>query len=67
MTDEEIINRVWGVMVLEQRLDDDPYSLSMDEIAILRDRENRKCIWRYALKQKINALFQFTLIAARHC
>ena len=50
MTDEEIINRVWGVMVLEQRLDDDPYSLSMDEIAILRDRENRKCVWRYARK-----------------
>ena len=52
MTDEEIINQVWGVMVLEQRLDDDPYSLSIDEITILRDRENRKCIWRYARKQK---------------
>ena len=44
MTDNEIINRVWGVMVLEQRLDNDPYSLSMDEVAILRDRENRKSI-----------------------
>tara|TARA_B100000780_G_scaffold151118_1_gene105596 strand:- start:2305 stop:2457 length:153 start_codon:yes stop_codon:yes gene_type:complete len=48
MTDDEIIDRVWGVMVLEQRLDDDPYSLSMDEIEILRDSENRKSIWRYA-------------------
>ena len=52
MTDEEIANQVWGVMVLEQRLDDDPYSLSIDVITILRDRKNRKCIRRYARKQK---------------
>ena len=50
MTDEEIINQVWGDMVLEQRLDNDPYSLSIDEITILRDRENGKCIWRYTRK-----------------
>jgi hypothetical protein len=54
MTDDEIIDRVWGVMVLEQRLDDDPYSLSMDEIEILRDSENRKSIWRYARLWNVN-------------
>ena len=46
MNDNEIVNLVWGVMALEKRFEDDPYSLSADEIELLRDNENRKCIWR---------------------
>ena len=39
MTDDEIIKLVWGVMVLKQRFEVDPYSLSEDEIDLLRDHE----------------------------
>ena len=37
MTDNEIIKLVWGVMVLKQRFEDDPYSLSVEEIELLRE------------------------------
>ncbi len=47
MTDDEIVKLVWGVMVLKRRFEDDPYSLSRDEIEQLRDNENRRYIWHY--------------------
>ena len=42
MTDNEIIKLVWGVMVLKQRFEDDPYSLSVEEIELLREHYKRQ-------------------------
>ena len=47
MTDDEIVKVVWGVMVLKRRFEDDPYSLSVEEIERLRDHESRRYIWHY--------------------
>jgi len=48
MTDEErnIITSVWNDMVLRKRLEDDPYSLSHDELISLQnnDRLNERII-----------------------
>ncbi|HAG71550.1 MAG TPA: hypothetical protein DCL66_05045 [Gammaproteobacteria bacterium] len=40
MTDDEIIKLVWGVMVLKQRFEIDPYSLSLDQIKLLKNQDN---------------------------
>ena len=39
MSDDLIINLIWGVMELEQKFKDDPYSLSLEEIKILQRNE----------------------------
>ena len=36
MTDDEIIRLVWNVLILKKRFENDPYSLSFDEIETLR-------------------------------
>ena len=47
MTDNEIIKLVWGVMVLKQRFEDDPYSLSVEEIELLREHYNVKPVEQF--------------------
>jgi hypothetical protein len=42
MSDDQIINLIWGVMELEQKFEDDPYSLSLEEIDILKDNEKNR-------------------------
>ena len=39
MTDDEIIRLVWNMLILKKRFEDDPYSLSFDEIETLREYE----------------------------
>ena len=39
MSDDLIIKLIWGVMELEQKLEDDPYSLTLEEIKILKQNE----------------------------
>lgn len=60
MTQEErnIITSVWNEMVLRKRLEDDPYSLSQDELASLRnnDRLNEhvnSMIWDSLLRMAV--------------
>ena len=40
MTDDEIVKLVWEVMVLKRRFEDDPYSLSIEQIELLKDHDN---------------------------
>ena len=40
MTDDEIVKLVWEVMVLKRRFEDDPYSLSIEQIKLLNDHDN---------------------------
>ena len=47
MTDDEIVKLVWNVMVLKRRFEDDPYSISVKQIELLKDHENRRYIWHY--------------------
>ena len=42
MSDDLIINLIWGVMELEQRLEDDPYSLALQAIKALSDNEQHR-------------------------
>ena len=37
MTDNEIIRLVWKMLILKKRFENDPYSLSYDEIETLRE------------------------------
>ena len=37
MTDNEIIRLVWNMLILKKRFENDPYSLSYDEIETLRE------------------------------
>ena len=39
MSDDLIINLIWGVVEHEQKFEDDPYSLSLEEIKVLNDIE----------------------------
>ena len=47
MTDNEIVKLVWEVMVLKRRFEDNPYSLSLKQVELLKDHENRRYIWHY--------------------
>ena len=47
MTDDEIVKLVWEVMVLKRRFEDNPYSLSVKQIELLKDHENRRYVWHY--------------------
>ena len=40
MTDDELVKLVWEVMVLKRRFEDDPYSLSVQQIELLKDHDN---------------------------
>ena len=40
MTDDEIVKLVWNVMVLKRRFEDDPYSISVKQIELLKDHES---------------------------
>ena len=42
MSDDLIIKLIWGVMELEQKLEDDPYSLTLEEIKILKQNEKNR-------------------------
>ena len=42
MSDDLIIKLIWGVMELEQKLEDDPYSLTLEEIKILQQNEKHR-------------------------
>ena len=42
MSDDLIIKLIWGVMELEQKFEDDPYSLTLEEIKVLSDNEKHK-------------------------
>jgi hypothetical protein len=37
MTDNEIIRLVWNMLILKKRFENEPYSLSYDEIETLRE------------------------------
>lgn len=56
MTQEErnIITSVWNEMVLRKRLEDDPYSLSQDELASLRNNDR--------LNEHINSMIWDSLL-----
>ena len=41
MTDNELVNLVWEVMVLKLRFEDDSYSLSGKQIRLLKDHETQ--------------------------
>ncbi len=40
MIDNELVKLVWEVMVLKRRFEDDPYSLSIEQIKLLNDHDN---------------------------
>ena len=42
MSDDLIIKLIWGAMELEQKLEDDPYSLTLEEIKILKQNEKQR-------------------------
>jgi hypothetical protein len=42
MSNDLIINLIWGVMALEQKFAEDPYSLFLEEINILKDNEKNQ-------------------------
>ena len=42
MSDDLLIKLIWGVMELEQKLEDDPYSLTLEEIKILKQNEKHR-------------------------
>ena len=42
MTDDEIVKLVWEVMVLKRRFEDDPYSLTLEEIKIVKQNEKHR-------------------------
>ena len=37
MTDNEIIRLIWNMLILKKRFENEPYSLSFDEIETLRE------------------------------
>ena len=42
MSDDLIINLIWGVMELEQKFEDNPYSLTLEEIKTLQHNEKQR-------------------------
>ena len=39
MNDKKLIDTIWNDMVLRRRFDNNPYSLSCDELELLRNQE----------------------------
>ena len=62
MSDDLIINLIWGVMALEQKFAEDPYSLSLEEINILKDNKKTKFIKAYSESKKTALSFSFFLV-----
>ena len=42
MSDDLIIKLIWGVMELEQKFEDNPYSLTLEELKVLSDTEKHR-------------------------
>jgi hypothetical protein len=65
MTDQErnIITSVWNDMTLRMKLDNDPYSLSQDELMSLKNNDQFKDKLEYLLK---HALIKKALVQARN-
>ena len=42
MSDDLIINLIWGIMELEQKFEENPYSLTLEEIKILKRNEKHR-------------------------
>ena len=42
MSDDLIIKLIWGVMELEQKFEGDPYSLTLEEIKIVKQNEKHR-------------------------
>lgn len=40
MSDEQIVTIVWNMLVLKKRFERNPYALSSDELALLRDYDD---------------------------
>ena len=60
MNDNEIVNLVWGVMALEKRFEDDPYSVSRKQIKLLTDHENQKFERHFARYKDLLAIDTFS-------
>ena len=65
MTDQErhTITSVWNDMTLRMKLDDNPYSLSQDELMSLKNNDQFNDKLEYLLK---NALIKKALVQARN-
>jgi len=55
MTDQErhIITSVWNDMTLRMKLDDNPYSLSQDELMSLQNNDRLNSTMEYLLKDAL--------------
>ena len=42
MSDDLIVNLIWGIMELEQKFEEDPYSLTLEEIKMLKQNEKNR-------------------------
>ena len=42
MESTRLVCPLWGVMELEQKFEDDPYSLTLEEIKVLSDNEKHR-------------------------
>jgi hypothetical protein len=42
MSDDLVIKLIWGVTEHEQKFEDDPYSLTVEEIKILKQNEKNR-------------------------
>ena len=60
MTDDELVKLVWEVMVLKRRFEDDPYSLSIEQIELLKDHENQKFERHFARYKDLLAIDTFS-------
>ena len=65
MTDQErhIITSVWNDMTLRMKLDDNPYSLSQDELMALQNNDRLNSTMEYLLK---DALIKKALVQNRN-
>ena len=60
MTDDEIVKLVWEVMVLKRRFEDDPYSLSIEQIELLKDHETQMFERHFARYKGLLAIDTFS-------
>jgi hypothetical protein len=65
MTNQErhIITSVWNDMTLRMKLDDNPYSLSQDELMALQNNDRLNSTMEYLLK---DALIKKALVQTRN-
>ena len=60
MTDDELVKLVWEVMVLKRRFEDDPYSLSIEQIELLKDHETQMFERHFARYKGLLAIDTFS-------